>query len=750
MAKRGKKGGGPSRGSAYSSRGALRNSFVPPSANAGSFSMRDVARNTETRGRDRMWATEDQIRHKPIVFVSGGHLAGTLPDKTTVQQKKSISDDVARSQDAMAQMNLDGTEPYKTPATGESSALASSFFFEDTTGADISITTGLPAPVVRSSSPTPSDSSEEVVLFKGRNPVRTIADPVHSTTPTINTPAASTIESTSGILPSRGKAAKQHKGKARVASDDDEAIADYLENIINQENESSSEGQYPIDTTNRRPLGEGDGGDWFIECSAESIGIREATQDNPHKSDWDSPDLADFDQLSTSSEMVGKIARILRKRERSSGLQYLVAFEKTTDDEARWISVESIVDDEDKQIVAAYEENVKNIRLGNEASGDSSWSDASDDEEEDNDDDDEDDDEDDEDSDEDDDDDGTEFEDEEDLIQRKIERMSDEHIARLLAKQEELGFGADELLLFDDDDADDDDEDAELEAILRPSRKKNNNKGKRKDHFPSASLMADVLDQDPYNGFDVMDWERPSLRKKQKGRKANLPFELSDDELALNLKSTWEKDREKKRSRKAEREELRAQGLLGRKNKFKPDLNAKYDEGMTFEEIRDELRVFMGSKAQSRPFPPMDKHQRAMLHQIGASLGLNSKSVGSGNKRFTTLIKTSRTAPLNDYTFNKLTSKYQRRFLPRGDKAGGGKRAGRGGAGGGGGRYGAASYRDGEVVGASAPEIGVENKGRAMLEKMGWSAGMGLGAVDNKGILQPVQHVVKTSKIGLG
>src|SRR4051794_29033623 len=35
--------------------------------------------------------------------------------------------------------------------------------------------------------------------------------------------------------------------------------------------------------------------------------------------------------------------------------------------------------------------------------------------------------------------------------------------------------------------------------------------------------------------------------------------------------------------------------------------------------------------------------------------------------------------------------------------------------------------KEGTIVGHSAKEIGAENKGRAMLEKMGWSAGMGLG-----------------------
>jgi hypothetical protein len=33
---------------------------------------------------------------------------------------------------------------------------------------------------------------------------------------------------------------------------------------------------------------------------------------------------------------------------------------------------------------------------------------------------------------------------------------------------------------------------------------------------------------------------------------------------------------------------------------------------------------------------------------------------------------------------------------------------------------------------------------------MGWSTGTALGALNNKGILQPVLHVVKTTKAGLG
>lgn len=37
-----------------------------------------------------------------------------------------------------------------------------------------------------------------------------------------------------------------------------------------------------------------------------------------------------------------------------------------------------------------------------------------------------------------------------------------------------------------------------------------------------------------------------------------------------------------------------------------------------------------------------------------------------------------------------------------------------------------------------------------MLERMGWSKGMSLGAHENSGILEPVAQVMKRSKAGLG
>jgi len=147
----------------------------------------------------------------------------------------------------------------------------------------------------------------------------------------------------------------------------------------------------------------------------------------------------------------------------------------------------------------------------------------------------------------------------------------------------------------------------------------------------------------------------------------------------------------------------------------------------------------------------MDKADRKVVHELANAFNLKSKSDGSGKKRFPVLYKTQKTRPFFEQTFDAVEARISRRFLPRMDVGGRKSGAMRNTTGHGGGfNKTAVSYRDGDVVGGTAPELGVENRGRAMLEKMGWSTGTGLGALNNKGILQPVSHVVKTTKAGLG
>jgi len=148
----------------------------------------------------------------------------------------------------------------------------------------------------------------------------------------------------------------------------------------------------------------------------------------------------------------------------------------------------------------------------------------------------------------------------------------------------------------------------------------------------------------------------------------------------------------------------------------------------------------------------MESHRRATVHQVASFFNLSSRSRGDGHNRFTVLSKTSRTFTFTDSEFDMAIQK--RGFLKRLrgplQSQGGTRPSTRGATV----RHGARNhpqtgYRDGETVGARAPELGPENKGHALLSKMGWSKGMGLGALDNKGILQPIPHTVKTNKAGL-
>jgi hypothetical protein len=134
----------------------------------------------------------------------------------------------------------------------------------------------------------------------------------------------------------------------------------------------------------------------------------------------------------------------------------------------------------------------------------------------------------------------------------------------------------------------------------------------------------------------------------------------------------------------------------------------------------------------------MEAKWRALIHQKVNKLGLNSKSRGDGHNRFTVLSKTSRTREYDEESFDLF---FDGKRAPRSFLHGPLRQGPKGRA--------IVSYKDGDTVGASAPELGNENKGHALMVKMGWSKGMALGALDNKGILQPIAHVVKTSKAGL-
>ncbi|MCJ1236080.1 hypothetical protein MMC14_004057 [Varicellaria rhodocarpa] len=791
-----------------------------------SISLQEVAQNTENR---HSWNSDSKLRHTQVHFVSGSESQPVQPTES-VNSKSNLplseeehykgivthapeqsvanlsikphvnnsgSDSRYNSFGAFEPHNLisDNEEVPNIGAVGHSDEI----FVQDIKGFSQPIRTGLSFPsIMRSPSPAASDSSGEVILFGGRgknqlefgiHPGSTVnleieqigihnsptmrPCQIRSSSSSVSRASEPGLESRVSPLGSSSnlefsesplQIGNTRACRSGLASNlinrlelppqrswnkyGDEILADYIANAKAHEDvdELCPDADQAL---NQRDLGGSEGDIWLDETESSDHEILTSPMRNKTIGGWNKTNFHDFDGLSTSDEATGNVSCVLSKRIRPSGIQFLIVREGQTPDDARWILSSSLNMPGVIQKVRAFDkiEEVANDCLDMKTSLDTSPSsnqvafDLQDDLDD--------------------------MLDEEEFLIRRKERMTDEQIARLLSKQEELGLGSDEILLYDGDDSikvsDDDNETLEPPLSAQLGRKKARTRESDQFHGYIDTLAAAIA-IDPYNGFDILDQHRPSLMRKSKGRKKIVQTEMLDTELDETMQLAWEQDRKKKSLRKQQRGELRSQGVLGRNDKL--DLKTKYVEGMTPTEVKNEIKEFLISTSEqwvnnneskslyadsfSLSLPPMDKEKRKLVHCIANGFNLESKSVGGGRSRFPVLYKTSRSQTYSEGTIDAIEARMSQTFFPRMDK-GSVKghstvrkafRMRNGGA--------AASYHDGEVVGATAPELGTENRGRAILEKMGWSTGTALGALNNKGIMQPVAHVVKTTKAGLG
>lgn len=507
----------------------------------------------------------------------------------------------------------------------------SEVFFTDMKGADKTIPTGLAPPITRRSpSPSSSDSSDEIIVFAGRrhpynkddqkhtsearardsngqgtqkmsqpsrhcsfmatvvdDPINIITESIHSS-PIHRPPSFSASGSgrfSSHLNGSSGATAtktgpRRRKRRPRKERKDEGILDDYIANLRHG---GDLEASVEASMLNQCDLGGSDTAEWQDEVDSLTTG-RVEKDPLTISEEWDSADLEDFDELSTSNEALDRIEQVLSKRERASGVQYLVIGAGHTVDDARWFPVSSLNIPGAEALIQEFEDEAElNGLLHSSDMSDASLTideQVAQDLQED----------------------LKDQEDEKHLEDRRKGTMTDEQIARLLSKQEELGLGSNDLIIFDGGDVGtDSEEEIHLDGLWEravthraPSRSKRTNRSQS--NFPSATAFADVLDQDPYNGFDVMDQERPSLRKRPKGRRGKISMELSDSEFEQSIQTAWEKDRTKKKMRKQGREELRAQGLLGKKDRI--DLKAKYPEGMSMTEVKTEIRDFLISSME--------------------------------------------------------------------------------------------------------------------------------------------------------
>ncbi|KAF1920421.1 hypothetical protein BDU57DRAFT_487146 [Ampelomyces quisqualis] len=758
MSRKKGKGKGKARGTPQRSSDQRQSSQAwPPVQEAmPKFSLKDEA-HWQSSHRSAAFASGKKLRDMPIQFVSAGHLEGTIkkqPQAAELVDAESLSEDnsplpsspstTQETTDAMAHIALRSP----SPALSATSSSSDEVVFQGRGQVPASLTANsasrsAPASIIPTTGPvsmrhdnpqttshtTTSNHPEPVVSEQGKRvPVQldVRVEATSAVAPDDDSNADGVIgddfakrrggkPAWEGITTAWKHRSKPNIGWLPVAARPD--MEDFLRGDVNPRDAATDDYMQNMEefgltgemlnasgfARREMDLDAGSHNDWESISGSQREAESPAEIDEAHGHDsWDSDMLRDLEDMSTSSDVMDTVVRILSKRSRKSGLHYLCVYAGSAIDDARWLPSTFLKSGAEQKLIRAFEEEAHMRELETSST------------------------------------------------EEEEEEIDDEQLARVLQKQEELGLGSDEMLLYAADEYFGPSPSSYPRSRGNEKPSKGKKRGNRDVSFPSASAMADALAMDPYGGFDVMDTERPSLKPKKKGRRVQLPPELDDSDLNEQLHHAWEVDRARKRLKKAEREELRQQGLLGRKGQG-ANLKVKYSGGISMEDVVEEIREFMVSDRQSLSLPPMDTHRRAIIHQAAKFFDLSSRSRGGGQDRFTVLSRTCRT---RIYTENEFDQAVLRKgFLKRLSGPLQGKR------GVGPGRASTlrsgprnrpqVGYRDGEKVGEHAPELGPGNKGHALLMKMGWTKGQALGTTDNQGILHPIAHTIKTNKAGL-
>lgn len=234
-----------------------------------------------------------------------------------------------------------------------------------------------------------------------------------------------------------------------------------------------------------------------------------------------------------------------------------------------------------------------------------------------------------------------------------------------------------------------------------------------------------------------------------KGKKQRL--ELGSDlemELRESLMEQFHYQKQSRRLKKIKKKEKKLQDAMD--NLFLKD---KYEYSLHIKEIKQEFELFLHDVArETLSFPPLDGHGNKTLSKLATNYNMKCiKCGGNGTALYMKIAKTKKTFRyVPDYQLIGYILK-QRPVFRRADvkprtrdeivETGDDKM-----------RRGPKSnayVREGDVVGALAPEIDQNNIGRKMLEMLGWLRGEGLGALGNKGISTPVLATVKKTKAGL-
>ncbi|KAK6199180.1 uncharacterized protein RJT21DRAFT_44729 [Scheffersomyces amazonensis] len=277
----------------------------------------------------------------------------------------------------------------------------------------------------------------------------------------------------------------------------------------------------------------------------------------------------------------------------------------------------------------------------------------------------------------------------------------------------------DEELIVEHDSEEEDDDD--LESLVS---------------YAKASKSQDFLSLDSYD---------PQYKPKRRGPNLD-QFDL-DNELRESLMDQYEIHRQGRKNRKQNKRDAALQDGID-----KHDLLAIYEFSIHIRDMKREFELFLhDSDRQDMSFPPLDPHGNKTITKMAK--GYNLKSKKCGNRGLNQFIKVSKYRGTFHYLprYNEINHMLnQRPIFHRTDKkrpkeefeASDQAKTRRG-------KPQHAVLKEGDIVGAQAPEIDRSNIGRQLLERMGWIQGEGLGAMGNKGISEPVMAKIKKSKVGI-
>ncbi|EGW34340.1 uncharacterized protein SPAPADRAFT_54491 [Spathaspora passalidarum NRRL Y-27907] len=181
------------------------------------------------------------------------------------------------------------------------------------------------------------------------------------------------------------------------------------------------------------------------------------------------------------------------------------------------------------------------------------------------------------------------------------------------------------------------------------------------------------------------------------------------------------------------------------------DLLIKYPDALRIKDIRYEFESLLKDENRtSVSFPKLDSHGHQTIKKLAKYYNMGVTNCGQSTNKYLKISKNKTTYkyyPNYDQIDRILRGRpiFHRQDVkrtPKTDKAEKAKKVTRG-------ADSKARVREGDIVGAEAPEIDQSNVGRQMLEKLGWVKGQGLGAHGNQGINEPIVAKVKMSKTGI-